>query len=198
MSRLIESIRLENGRFAKLHYHQARMDDSINSLSGKRNNINLTDYLNTLSFPKVGLFKCRIIYDDQVRSVEFIKYKPQHPKSLKVVHEATIEYPFKFENRNQLNFLFSQRQFCDDILIIKNSFVTDTSYANVIFFDGQRWLTPSTPLLKGTMRQLFIDTAEVKEEIITIQNIASFKKFRLINAMCGFDGPEIEVSRIVF
>jgi hypothetical protein len=47
------------------------------------------------------------------------------------------------------------------------------------------------------MRQCLLDAAEIKEETITVQNIPAFKSFRLINAMHGFDGPEIEVSKIV-
>jgi 4-amino-4-deoxychorismate lyase len=39
--------------------------------------------------------------------------------------------------------------------------------------------------------------AEIKEETIRVQDIPSFKSFRLINAMLGFEGPEIDVSKIV-
>ena len=41
----------------------------------------------------------------------------------------------------------------DDILIIKNGFITDTSIANILFFDGKKWITPKKPLLKGTVRE---------------------------------------------
>jgi hypothetical protein len=47
------------------------------------------------------------------------------------------------------------------------------------------------------MRQFLLDAAEIKEQPVTVQDIPSFKSFRLINCMLGFDGPEIEVSRIV-
>jgi hypothetical protein len=47
------------------------------------------------------------------------------------------------------------------------------------------------------MRQFLLDAAEIKEQPVTIQDIPLFKSFRLINAMMGFDGPEIEVSKIV-
>lgn len=90
-----------------------------------------------------------------------------------------------------------QKQSCDDILIVKNGFVTDSSISNIIFFDGYKWVTPDTPLLKGTMRQFLLEAAEIKEETITVQNLTTFTSFRLINAMLGFDGPEIDVSKIV-
>lgn len=197
MSRLIESIKLQDGRFHRLHYHQARVDRSTTELFQLKNAINLSDSLQKQPYPRLGLFKCRIVYEHEIKSIEFIPYQPRFIQSLKVVYGNSLEYSYKYEDRNKLNELFEQRQYCDDVLIVKDGQVTDSSYANIIFFDGYRWLTPKNPLLKGTMRQFLLDAAEIKEETITVQNISSFKSFRLINAMLGFDGPEIEVSKIV-
>jgi len=197
MSRLIESIRLQNGSFHRLHYHQDRVNRAMNDLHPTSAPISLTEYLSTLEVPKKGIFKCRIVYEHQIDVVEFIPYEVKPVHSLKVVYDPTIDYSHKFEDRGRINSLVEQRQFCDDILIVKNGFVTDSSYSNIIFFDGFRWITPDTPLLRGTMRQFLLDAAEIKQEPITVQDISSFKSFRLINAMLGFDGPEIEVSKIV-
>lgn len=197
MSRLIESIKLEDGRFHRLHYHQARVDRSLVDLFQLKSAINLSEILSRQQYPKSGLFKCRMVYGKQVESIEFLPYAPKHPQSLKVVHDLSIDYTYKYEDRSKINSLFEQRLFCDDVLIIKNGFVTDASYSNIVFFEGFRWITPNTPLLKGTMRQFLLDAAEIKEESVTVQDILSFKSFRLINAMHGFDGPEIEVSKIV-
>jgi 4-amino-4-deoxychorismate lyase len=198
MSRLIESIRLENGRFHRLQYHQARMNRAFSELYQATNSITLSDYLLKTQHPKIGLLKCRVLYDMNIQSVEFIPYEAKNTKTLKVVYSNEIEYAHKFEDRSQINVLFEQRQFCDDILIVKNGFVTDSSYSNIIFFDGHQWITPDTPLLKGTMRQMLLEAAEIKARSVTVQDIPSFKSFRLINALLGFDGPEIEVSGIVF
>lgn len=197
MSRLIESIKLDNGRFLRLHYHQARMDRSVAELFQQNNAINLSVELAKQSHPKFGLYKCRIVYEKQLESVEFLPYEPRKIESLKVVYDNAIEYSSKYEDRAGIDTLFGQRQYCDDVLIVKNGFVTDSSISNIIFFDGYKWITPDTPLLKGTMRQFLLEAAEIKEQSVTIQDIPSFKSFRLINAMIGFDGPEIEVSRIV-
>lgn len=197
MSRLIESINLENGRFLRLHYHQARVDRTLIDLFQLKNAINLTTEIAKHTYPKVGLFKCRIVYEKQVESVEFVPYEARKIESLKVVYDNAIDYSYKYEDRSAIDNLFGQRQFCDDVLIIKNGFVTDSSFSNIIFFDGYNWVTPNTPLLKGTMRQFLIDAAEIKEQPVSVQEIPSFKSFRLINSMLGFDGPEIEVSKIV-
>ncbi len=197
MSRLIESIKLLNGQFHRLHYHQIRLDLVTLELFQQKNAINLSSELSKYTVPKTGLFKCRVIYDQQLCSVEFIPYESKQIQSLKVIHDPDIEYTHKYEDRSKIEELFNQRQFCDDVLIVKHGFVTDCSYSNIIFFDGYKWITPHTPLLKGTMRQFLLDAAEIKEQPVTIQDVPSFKSFRLINAMMGFDGPEIEVSKIV-
>ena len=198
MSLLIESIRLENGRFHRLQYHQARVNNAFAELYPSETPISLSSSLTKDKYPKSGLFKCRVLYNSGIQSVEFIPYVPKDPKTLKIIHNNEIEYNHKFEDRSKINTLFEERQYCDDILIVKNGFVTDSSYSNIIFFDGYQWVTPNSPLLKGTMRQMLLDAAEVKPRPITLQDIPSFKSFRLINAMLGFDGPEIEVSGIVF
>ena len=162
-----------------------------------KNAINLSTEIAKHQHPKSGLFKCRIVYEKQIESIEFVPYEPREIESLKVVYDNTIEYSYKYEDRTSIDALFEQRQFCDDVLIIKNGFVTDSSFCNIIFFDGFKWVTPKTPLLNGTMRQFLLDVAEIKEQPVSVQDIPSFKSFRLINAMVGFDGPEIEVSKIV-
>ena len=197
MSRLIETIKLDNGRLHRLHYHQARLDSTMAELFQQKNAINLSTELAKHTLPKSGLFKCRIIYKTQVEAVEFIPYEPRKIGSLKVVYDHEIDYKHKYEDRSTLEALFGQRQYCDDVLIVKNGFITDSSISNIIFFDGYKWITPNAPLLRGTMRQFLIDAAEIKEQPVTIQDLPSFKSFRLINSMVGFDGPEIEVSKIV-
>lgn len=197
MSRLIESIKLQNGNFHRLQYHQHRVDRSVAELFQAKNTINLFEILKQHQFPKTGVYKCRIIYTTKIELIEFAPYEIRPVNSLKIVYDNTINYQHKLENRTQLNALFDQRQFCDDVLIIKNGFVTDASYSNILFNDGRKWITSNTPLLPGTMRQFLLDVAEIRQMPITVQDIPTFKTFRLVNSMLGFDGPEIDVSKIV-
>lgn len=199
MCRLIESIRLEDGEWFNLHYHQQRMDESVLLLTGIENKIQLTSFLHEQHFPVKGKFKCRIVYSE-VGGIEMsiTPYETRSINSIKIIHDNTIDYAFKFEDRTALNNLFTQQNTCDDILIIKNGLVTDASYSNVVFFDGTRWLTPAQPLLKGTMRQYLLDSGAIVEEAIRADQIPLFKKVRLINALLGFNGPELSVSQIVF
>lgn len=199
MFRLIESIRLEDGEWFNLHYHQQRMDESILLLTNTENKIQLTSFLHEQHFPVKGKFKCRIVYSE-VGGIEMslTPYEIRTINSLKIIHDNTIDYSFKFADRAALNNLFAQRNTCDDILIVKNGLITDASYSNVVFFEGTRWLTPAQPLLKGTMRQYLLDSGAIVEEAIRADQIPLFKKVKLINALLGFNGPELSVSQIVF
>ncbi|HET9053730.1 MAG TPA: aminotransferase class IV [Cyclobacteriaceae bacterium] len=197
MFRLLESIRLHNGHFHRLNYHQQRMDQSVNELFDQKNLINLFENLKNVNPPPTGLYKCRVVYSTHIESVEFIPYAIKPVNRLKAVYEPEIEYSHKFADRTKLNALYNQRQSCDDILIIKNGLVTDASYSNIVFYDGVNRITPDTPLLKGTMRQFLLDTAAIQAAPVPVRDISSFKSFRLINSMLAFDGPEIDVSKIV-
>ncbi len=199
MFRLLESIRLEDGECFNLHYHQQRMDESIELLSGIENKIQLDSFLQKQDLPGNGKFKCRIVYSEVgVIEMKITPYETKVVNTLKIIHDDTIDYLLKFEDRATLNNLFAQRNKCDDILIVKNGFVTDASYSNVVFYDGLRWITPTQPLLKGTMRQYLLDADVIHEDAIRAEQIPLFKKVRLINALLGFEGPELSVSQIVF
>jgi 4-amino-4-deoxychorismate lyase len=199
MSRLIESIRLLDGMSNNLSYHQARMDASIQDLFNRQNSIDLKQYLETAHYPKTGLFKCRILYDaTTIYSTEFISYAPKRVNSLKIIESNTIDYAYKYEARTSIDELYALRDKCEDIIIVKNGLVADSSYSNLVFFDGTDWITPSTPLLKGTMRQALLEAGVIQEGIITRKEISTFQRCRLINAMVGFNGPELSVSQIVF
>lgn len=199
MFRLIESIRLEDGEYVNLHYHQQRMDESVLLLAGVKNTIQLNSFFQEQDSPRHGKFKCRIIYSETgVIETRITPYEVRAVTSLKIIHDDTIDYSLKYEDRSSIDNLFAKRNNCDDILIIKNGFVTDASYSNIAFYDGSRWITPAQPLLKGTMRQHLLNTGVIYQDEIRAEEIRLFKKVRLINALLGFDGPEFSVSQIVF
>ena len=75
--------------------------------------------------------------------------------------------------------------------------MTDTSYSNIIFFDGTKWVTPSTPLLHGTMRSFLLKNEIISEMKIKVPDMKQFQKARLINAMNPFEsGKDIKIEKI--
>lgn len=198
MSRLVESIKFQDGKHYNLPYHEERMARSLCSLYGVDRRIDLSVYLDQHPRPDKGLYKCRLTYDHRSHEVTYVPYEPKSIKRVKAVIDDDISYAFKFQDRQSIDRLFQRRGDCDDVLIVKNGMVTDCSFSNIVFWNGEAWFTPSTPLLKGTMRQKLIDEKKIACREIRAQDIRSFQTFRIINAMLEFSSAEIEVSEIVF
>lgn len=187
MCLLFESIRVENGMIPYLEYHQARLEKSAA--------LSLESYISSIKLPQNGLFKLRITYSNY----EFIKYSieqyhQKEIKTLRLLEDNSIEYSVKSENREAINRAFSKRGECDDILIIKNGLITDTSYCNILFFDQNKWVTPSKPLLEGTHRARLIANKNIVPIDITPNDLIKFTKFRLINGV--MDTIEGNISNI--
>ncbi|MDF1878747.1 aminotransferase class IV [Sulfurimonas sp. SAG-AH-194-C20] len=175
-----ETIKILDGVVLHLEYHQERLNAALDSSDRY--------VLHAIVKPlKKGLYKCRIAYDIEDIKIEYLKYTKRKVESLKLVYCDTIIYDKKYSNRDALNALFAKREMCDDILIIKKGLVTDTSIANIAFFDGVTWFTPKTPLLKGTCRARLLDKGQIVEKDIKVKDIKRYKKIALINAMIDFD-----------
>jgi 4-amino-4-deoxychorismate lyase len=123
----------------------------------------------------------------------------RHIRSLKLVYDDNISYSYKYTDRTNILRLFDLREECDDILIIKNGKVTDSSYANVIFRDfNGTWVTPATFLLHGTRRSNLLFNKLIREVDIGVSDLHLYTDLRLINAMLGIEDSEsIPVSQIV-
>lgn len=196
MCRLIESIRLSHKTLENLPYHEQRMNQARAALFGETEPIRLSSQINIPPHLDDGIYKCRVLYKEQVEHVAFTPYQPRAIHTLKLLHDNTLDYGFKYENRQDLNSLFVQRNGCDDVLIVKNGYITDTSYSNIAFYDGKEWITPSTPLLKGTQRQKLLDEKVIIQQDIRIDALHKFQYARLINALLCFEAPTIPVSQI--
>ena len=196
MSLLIETIKVTNGQYQNLFYHEQRMNKALRTLCGVTEYVDLEKFLSKHQPPRDGICKCRIVYDEDAMEVEFTPYQMKVIETLKVVEHDRINYEFKYADRKDIDRLFELRKGCDDILIVKRGMVTDSSYCNIIFRKGDHWVTPWSPLLKGTQRQKLIDSAVVEEDEIRLRDISSFDTWKLVNAMIEFDAPEYEMSNI--
>jgi 4-amino-4-deoxychorismate lyase len=85
-----------------------------------------------------------------------------------------------------------------DALFVKNGFITDTSFSNIALFDGKKWYTPVTPLLKGTKREYYIENKIIFERKIKVANLDKYWKVRMINAMLDMENEmDIPVECII-
>ena len=92
-----------------------------------------------------------MIYDIAIRSVEFEPYAQRKVGSLKIVDGGGIDYSPQVSRQGALSGLAGMRGDADEVIIVKDGFITDTSYSNLIFAAGDRLLTSDRPLLHGVM-----------------------------------------------
>ena len=197
MCRLIETIRFQEGQFNNLGYHEHRMRKALKEIYGTDGELKIETVLDKHPRPVSGLYKCRLTYDNNSSDIKFTSYTARPVNSLKLVFDDTISYPHKFSDRKRLENHFEQRGICDDVLIIKNGRVTDTTYANIVVRRGREWFTPSSFLLAGTMRQSLLDKKMIHEIDIKAEDMTDFESFRIINAMLMFDAPEVSIEHIM-
>jgi 4-amino-4-deoxychorismate lyase len=199
MCQLIETIRIEDGVPSLLAFHQERMDKARKELFGIKESCNLFDHLSTISLPKSGIWKCRITYSVRIDKTEFEPYQKKSIHTLQIVEANDISYDYKFAQRDGINKLFDKRKNADDILIIRNNLLTDTSYCNIALWNGFNWFTPLHPLLKGVRRESLIRSKKVQTGDILLKDILSFHSIKLFNAMISFEeADEISTSFIFF
>ncbi len=184
---LVETIKIFNGIPQNLYWHQLRLDNSFQKLFGMKSKLKISECLLIPDNYKKGLVKARFLYNKESFNCEFTNYTMPRINSIKLVTDDEIEYSLKFTDRDNINKLLLLKEDCDDILIIKNGRVTDTSTANIVFYDGNNWITPAKPLLKGTSRERLLHEGKIIAKEIMTDDISSFSHFKLINAMNDFD-----------
>jgi 4-amino-4-deoxychorismate lyase len=196
---LLETIRFNLGSFSNLDLHQERLNSSRKILFNCTDEIDLNLALAsyTTKIQSSQLHKCRVVYDTEIRYVEFIPYKIPIINSLKMVNCDEIKYDHKYAVRDGINNLMLHKDNADDIIIIKNGLITDTSYGNLLFFNGLQWVTPAQPLLKGTQRAKLLKQEQIITAEIRPADLANFTKVRIINAMLRFeDKMDVVVNKI--
>lgn len=178
----LETINIQNGIVQNLHGHIARMRETAQHFGFSAPNFPELKTLIPKELQKNAKIKCRLIYHTEINEITFEKYIPKIIKSLKLV-EASPDYSFKFSDRTELNALLSQKGDCDEILIVRNGCITDTSFSNVVFRRENDFFTPDTYILNGTKRQLLLQQGIIREKRITVENMGEFDEIILVNAM---------------
>ncbi|MFA6367871.1 MAG: aminotransferase class IV [Bacteroidales bacterium] len=193
--RFIESLKVVGGEFMNIELHQQRID-----ISSKIFSINKKIVLKDINIPKSNndlVQKCRILYSNDDLIISFSEYKQRKIESLKLVFDDSIDYSFKFEDRQRLKQLYDKREDCSDIIIVKNGLLTDTSFSNIILFDGENYFTPNSFLLNGTMRQKLLSDKRIIEKEIKYDELSNYNRIILINALNSIeDNLSIKIENI--
>ena len=181
MCLFIETIRIEDGKVYNLDYHIERFDRTRAAFWKGSAPIDLRTLVSPQSL--TGVYKCRVVYGREIEEITYVPYQMRDVSSLRLVVADTVDYTYKSTNRENLNTLYAQRKMADDVLIVKDGCLTDTSIANVALYDGKVWCTPSHPLLRGTKRAELLDKKIIVEKDIPQAHLGEYSKIMLFNAM---------------
>lgn len=197
MCQFIETICYEGGRFQWIGLHNERCNRTRNHFFGLRPNLQLELYLTVPAHLKNEIVKCSITYGVEIISITYDLYKIRPVNSLQIVTDNEIDYSFKYADRTKLNALHQLRGQSDDILIVKNGFITDISYANIIFSKDEKWYSPQNPLLRGTRLESYLSEGIVTPALLRPSDLHLFSEARIINAMISIENsPVLQIGNI--
>lgn len=198
MSRFLETIRCRDGRLENLTFHQQRLDRTRRHFFGAAPPLWLDESVAVpANLAPTQTYRCRVIYGQEIESVEFIPYEIRPIRALRLVIADGLDYAFKYADRAALDALRVGCAADEEALIVKNGLLTDTTYANVALFDGATWYTPHQPLLEGTRRAQLLAEGVLIRERLAVGDLPLFQKIRLFNAMISWEAAvELPVSAV--
>lgn len=193
----IETLQVIDGHFTNPDPHIQRIQSTLAEMGIFNQPLpNFTDTLIPEN-KRQGIVKCRYLYDLHKGTMEFTDYIPRKIHTLRLVEGNHADYHLKYADRQVLNDLLARRGSCDDILIVKNGEITDTSYSNIALFDGSRYTIPRSYLLNGTRRRQLLAHGIATEARITPDDLPNFQCIYLINAMLDIkNNIRIEIKNI--
>lgn len=193
-----DSLKIVDGHFVRPLPHYQRMLATLATSNSRGKHLPFPEDSLIPESYRQGIVKCRYLYSPLDCQITFEHYTPRRVKSLKLVECNHIDYHLKYADRTMLNALRETRGGCDDILIVQNGQITDTSYSNIVFFDGTDYITPKTYLLNGLQRQYLLQTGRIREKTVTAKDLKYFQSACLINAMLSIeDNIRIDTKDII-
>jgi len=183
MFQLIETIKVSNGLLQNLPYHNSRLNRARSELFNAADELDIEKLVHVPASMNKGIYRCTLTYSKEIGEINFQLYSIRKIKTLKIVTDNSIEYSYKYADRTSLNKLLELKDDCDEIVIVKNNYITDTSFTNLIFFDGVKWCTPDSPLLRGTKREKLLEQGMITETKICLDDLTKYSRVGLINAM---------------
>jgi 4-amino-4-deoxychorismate lyase len=183
MCLLFETIRIENGILLNREWHEKRMTESRKEIWGDTKPVNLDEIVRIPVGSETGIIRCKVTYGRSINSVSFQHYRKTTARTFRLIDCGDLDYHLKYSNRHLIEDLFAGRGSCDEIILVKNGFITDTSVSNLIFFDGTRWYTPGKPLLNGTCRRRLLSEGAIEEAEISVSDLRRFRGLKMINAL---------------
>ena len=174
----IETIKCDDYEVFNIEYHKKRIINTIGI------NICLEEYIYPLT---EDFLKCKVLYNqDGIIDITYSKYIPKDIHKFRILIDNDINYNKKSANRESIDNLYKLKEDYDEIIIVKNGYITDTSIANIAILIDNIWYTPKSPLLNGTTKQRYLDNRKIIEKDIDLDLLYKAEKIALMNAMIDF------------
>lgn len=177
-----ESIAHIDETWRNLNFHQERVNAVFDKFYSNKKRMDLLEILSNLKIMDDRLLKLKISYNCMTYNILIEKYKQIEYKNFKLLECGSVDYRYKFSDRNWIPVLKGESAEYYAIFV-RDRIVLDGEHSNIVFNDGFEWFTPSDYLLCGTMRKSLIKNFSIKEKVISIDNMGEFISFKLINAM---------------
>jgi len=181
MFSFLETICVENGLLKNLPYHQKRVNDTFESIYPGLASFDLNETLGKQTIPSSGIYRARVIYEEQMKSIEFIPYQEKKISSLKIINTGEFDYGFKWADRSYFEHVLSENKEADEVIFELEGKIQDCTIANLAFFKNGIWYTPKNPLHWGTTRARLMDENKIQETDILVDELSSYSHICLIN-----------------
>ncbi len=172
------------------------MQRSRKMMLGLEDNISLKEVIHLPTFAEHTWTKCRITYARHIEKITYEPYQLRPVHSLQLVQADDIDYAYKYKDRSALDALFAQGGGFDNILMVKQGFISDSYYANVVFENAKGYFTPDTPLLQGVQRAYLLEQKRIKPCSIRVEDIPNYERVHLINAFMGLGDCVVDTAAI--
>jgi 4-amino-4-deoxychorismate lyase len=196
MKNYIESISVIDGNVQNIGFHQERVNEVFYYNFSEKSAWKLNEIL-PHNFEK-GWLRMRFIYDEKKYKFEIFPYSKKLINKIKLVEIEDYEYPFKFEDRRFLVELLEHNPEADEVIMVKNNLLTDSTIGNIALEKNGNWYTPSQPLLNGTKRRKLLKENRLIEREIKKEEIQEFDKIAIINAFLDLEESNmLSVSKVI-
>ena len=192
----IETIHIEHHKVFLLENHLSRIQQTCVEYYGKKKDIQQLHY-EILFFAKETKIKTKLsIYYNLHEHSFFHKY--YKIKNFHLIENNEYDYHLKYADRSFFEQAKSKFDNADEIIIVKNGKITDTSFSNICLLKNNKWITPITPLLNGIKRQYYLQQKQIEEQEIKVKDIKSFSKISLINSLLDLTKSQYDIETINF
>ena len=199
---LLETLGLIEGEYKLLERHLKRAAESAKYFGFRFSERVARKALDQIQKEHAAAeWRVRLLIDPDGRA--HTEVKPLAPRSeplcVKVyphpIDEEDVLLYHKISARERYDAALEECQPCDDV-IFRNSrgFVTESTIANIVVESGgKKWTPPrSAGLLAGTLRQELLETGQILEQDISVEELERIREFWLVNSVRGWMRARIQ------